>query len=338
MRLFVLFSKRRNEMPKKIAVGVDLGGTNIRMVLGDEKGRILSRMNVRTESRKGPEGLIQQLVRIIRSIMSNLGSDEDVLGVGVASAGTLDAERKMIKIFANLPFNNIPIVESLEEELKMPVHLLNDCSAAAIGEKMFGAGRNVENLVYITISTGIGGGVYVDGHLLFGKDGNAHEIGHMTIDMAGRLLCGCGKRGHWEAYCSGKNIPNYARLLLQEKSSEEIERSLLVKFSKDNFHNMTAKDLYDAAKSGDALSKEIVDKIGEANALGFANVINLYDPEIITVGGTVALKNKDLVINPIQKYVENYAVNRVPDIKITPLGGDVVLYGALAMVFHENNL
>ena len=101
---------------------------------------------------------------------------------------------------------------------------------------------------------------------------------------------------------------------------------------------MTAKDLYDAAKSGDAFSKEIVDKIGEANALGFANVINLYDPEIITVGGTVALKNEDLVINPIRKYVENYAVNRVPDIKITPLGGDVVLYGALAMVFHENNL
>jgi len=324
-------------MSKRIAVGVDLGGTNIRVVLGDEEGQIIRRMNVKTESRKGPEGLIQQLANITHSIISDLGPDREVLGVGVASAGTLDAKRKKIMIFANLPFNNIPIVESLEEELKMPVHLLNDCSAAALGEKIFGAGGDVENLVYITISTGIGGGVYVDGHLLFGKDGNAHEIGHMTIDMAGRLMCGCGKRGHWEAYCSGRNIPNYTRLLLQEKDLKEIEKSPLIKFSKENFQNMTAKDLYDAAKSGDALSREIVDKIGEANAIGFANVINLYDPEIITVGGTVALKNKDLVINPIKKYVGNYAVNRVPEIKITPLGGDAVLYGALAIVFHENN-
>ncbi|MFQ6003373.1 MAG: ROK family protein [Candidatus Zixiibacteriota bacterium] len=318
---------------KKYAVGVDLGATNVRAVLGDEGGHLRKRVIEETERKKGPEGIIQQLIRMIRSVTSNL-DPEKIKGVGVASAGTLDPSRRTIVIFANLPFNNIPIVESLEGELKMPIHLLNDCSTAVVGEKMFGAGKEAQNLVYVTISTGIGGGVYVDNRLLFGKDGNAHEIGHMTIDMKGRLLCGCGKKGHWEAYCSGGNIPNYVHLILSEKSLGEKKDSLLFELAGDDLQNLNAKILYNAAKAGDQLSRELVDEIGRANAVGFANIVNLYDPEIITVGGTVALKNVDLVIKPIQKYLGDYVLNRVPVIRITPLGGDVVLYGALAIVFQ----
>ena len=202
-----------------------------------------------------------------------------------------------------------------------------------MGERDFGAGRGVENLVYVTISTGIGGGVYVDGHLLIGKDGNAHEIGHITIDMEGRLQCGCGKRGHWEAYCSGMNIPNYVRLLLEGKDQKTVEKSLLMKLAGGYRQKITAKGLYDAAKAGDPLSKEFVEKIGELDAIGFANIINAYDPELITVGGTVTLKNPDLVMEPIHKHVEKYALNRLPEIRITPLGEDVGLYGALAAVY-----
>ncbi|KYH40217.1 MAG: hypothetical protein AYL32_012880 [Candidatus Bathyarchaeota archaeon B26-2] len=320
-------------MGRRYAVGIDLGGTNVRAVLGDDKGRVLARVDERTERSKGPEGIIRQLANMVLKVTSGFGLDR-IEGVGVASAGTLDPERKMIKVFANLPFNEIPVVDPLENELRVPVRLLNDCSTAVVGEKFFGAGREFENLVYITISTGIGGGVYVDGRLLFGKDGNAHEVGHMTIDMEGRLPCGCGKRGHWEAYCSGENIPNYARLLLHGRE-KELEGSILSKFVGGDLQNLTAKSIYDAAKLGDSLSLQIVEEIGKANAIGFSNVVNLYDPELITVGGTVALKNPKLVINPIERYLPEYSLNRIPRVMITPLGGDAVLYGALAIIFKD---
>ncbi|HIE15245.1 TPA: ROK family protein [Candidatus Bathyarchaeota archaeon] len=317
----------------RYAVGVDLGGTNIRAVLGDDYGNIHARIEERTERNGGPQALIEQIICMVRSVTSKVGLKK-IKGVGVASAGTLDPERKTIKVFANLPFNNIPIVEPLQEELRMPVKLLNDCSTAVVGEKNFGKGKDVENIVYITISTGIGGGVYVDGKLLFGKDGNAHEVGHMTIDMSGRLICGCGKRGHWEAYCSGENIPKYARLLLREKK-REFSSSILFEKTGGDPQRLTSKTIFDSAKQGDAIAMMIVDEVGRANAIGFANVVNLYDPELITVGGTVTLKNPELVMNPIRKYLPEYSLNRIPNVMVTPLGGDVVLYGALAIVFKD---
>ena len=320
-------------MRQKIAVGIDLGGTNIRVALGDEKGRILARASERTEKTKGPEGVSKQIIRIIHRLKRNTGIKE-IAGLGIGSTGPLNLKKGGLMKPTNIPYDFIPLVEPLKEEFHVPVYLLNDCSAAVVGERFFGAGKKHENLAYITLSTGIGGGVYVDGHLLIGKDGNATEIGHFTIDYEGRLLCGCGKRGHWEAYCSGNGIPNYVELLLSNKSREEVESSLLMKTTAGDPKRVTPKILYDCAKAGDPLALEIIEKIGRLNAIGFACVVDAYDPSLITVGGSIALKNVDLVVEPIRRYVDDYARNRVPEIKITPLGDDVVLYGALAMVFH----
>ena len=236
----------------------------------------------------------------------------------------------------NIPYDFIPLVEPLEDAFHLPTYLLNDCSTAVMGERFFGAGKEHENLAYITLSTGIGGGIYVDGHLLVGKDGNATEIGHFTIDYEGRLMCGCGKRGHWEAYCSGNGIPNYVRLLLSRKRPERFENSLLMQSISGDLDRLTAKILYDCAKTGDPLALELVDKIGVLNSIGFACVVDAYDPSLITVGGSIALRNENLVIDPIRRYIKEHARNRVPEIKITPLRDDVVLYGALAMVFHSD--
>jgi len=320
-------------MSEKLAVGVDLGATNVRVAVGDKRRGILAKLSEATERREGPEGISRQIIRMIHSIRHEDFGPEKILGVGIGSIGPLDPRRGAIAGPANLPWEYVPLVGPIQGELGVPVRLLNDCTAAVVGEREFGAGRGVENLVYVTISTGIGGGVYVDGHLLIGKDGNAHEIGHLTIDMEGRLQCGCGKRGHWEAYCSGMNIPKYVRLLLEGKDQKTVEKSLLMKLAGGDRQNITAKGLYDAAKAGDPLSKEFVEKIGELNAIGFANIINAYDPELITVGGTVTLKNPDLVMEPIHRHVEKYALNRLPEIRITPLGEDVGLYGALAAVY-----
>ncbi|MFB0504023.1 MAG: ROK family protein, partial [Candidatus Bathyarchaeia archaeon] len=195
-----------------------------------------------------------------------------------------------------------------------------------------------ENLAYVTISTGIGGGVYVDGHLLMGKDRNAAEIGHFTIDYEGALLCGCGKRGHWQAYCSGKGIPNYVKLLLKEKKPEELRGCLLQEATDRDRCDITAKTLYDAAKAGDQISKDLVGKIGVLNAIGFACVVDAYDPSLIAVGGAITLNNTGLVIDPIKRHVQEHTRNRVPEIIITPLGEDIVLYGALATVFHHSGV
>ncbi|MCD6539073.1 ROK family protein [Candidatus Bathyarchaeota archaeon] len=318
---------------ERLAVGVDVGGTNIRVALGDERGRIIARISERTEKHRGPEGISRQIARNIRSLIERIGGKK-IEGIGIGSAGPLDLKRGGLMKPTNIPYDFVPLVEPLREEFDLPVYLLNDCSVAVVGERFFGAGKEHENLAYITLSTGIGGGIYVDGHLLIGKDGNATEIGHFTIDYKGRLLCGCGKRGHWEAYCSGNGIPNYVRLLLSEEDPDEVKDSLLMSKINGNLNLLTAKILYDCAKAGDPLSLKLTDRIGVLNAIGFACVIDAYDPSLITVGGSIALRNESLVLLPIRKYVGEHARNRVPEIRITPLGDDVVLYGAIAMVFH----
>ena len=321
-------------MGRRIAVGVDLGGTNVRVALGDEKGRILAKISERTEKTRGPEGISEQISRIIRYLEEKEAKTRRITGIGIGSAGPLDLKRGGLMKPTNIPYDFIPLVEPLEDEFHLPTYLLNDCSAAVMGERFFGAGREHENLAYITLSTGIGGGIYVDGHLLVGKDGNATEIGHFTIDFEGRLMCGCGKRGHWEAYCSGNGIPNYVRLLLSQERRRGIEDSLLMRRVGGDLSLLTAKILYDCAKAGDPLSLELTEKIGGLNSVGFACVVDAYDPSLITVGGSIALRNENLVIDPIRRGVKEHARNRVPEIKITPLRDDVVLYGALAMVFH----
>jgi len=202
---------------------------------------------------------------------------------------------------------------------------------------IFGLGASEENLVYITISTGIGGGVFVDGHLLLGKDGNAHEIGHMVIDYQGRLLCGCGKRGHWEAYCSGRNIPKYTRIIFEDQGWKSFSESLLSSYTEGDPNKITTKDIYHGAQQGDKTCLEIVEEVGRLNAIGFANVVNVYDPSLITVGGAVALSNRNLVITPIKKSLNRYTINNPPIIEITPLGENIVLYGALAAAFNLVN-
>ncbi len=321
-------------MAGRLAVGIDLGGTNVRIALGDGEGRILARLSKETEKTKGPEGISNQIIEMIRSIGDRWTGTGEIQGIGIGSAGPLDLKRGGLMKPTNIPYDFVPLVEPLEDEFGLPTHLLNDCSSGVMGERFFGAGKGHENLAYITLSTGIGGGIFVDGHLLVGKDGNATEVGHFTIDYEGRLLCGCGKRGHWEAYCSGEGIPNFVGLLLQDRPRQELEDSLLMKAAGPDLGRMSAKTLYDAAKAGDTLSLQLVEKIGLLNAVGFACVTDAYDPSLITVGGAIALKNEDLVIEPIRRHVGEYARNRVPEIQITPLGDDVVLFGALALVFH----
>ena len=303
---------------------VDLGATRVRVAHGDESG-LRGRLVEATDIKRGPQGITKQIIRMIRA----LGVEPSAIGIG--SIGPLNLQKGSIINTPNIPFKNIPLAKPLADFFKVPVRMLNDCCAAVLGEQTYGAGRGLKNIVYVTFSTGLGGGAIVDDHLLLGKDGNAHEIGHLTIDPDSELVCGCGCRGHWEAYCSGANIPNYAKVLIGRKILEggsKTGENLTVSTWK------TAEDVFSDARRGDKFALLVVDKIGEINSIGFADIVNVYDPDLITVGGSVALNNPDMILEPIKRGIGEHVINRIPEIKITTLGEDAVLYGSLALAVN----
>ena len=300
---------------------MDIGATNIRVAIGGEKG-LKAKRSEATDRLNGPEGVPRQIARMIRS----LGVDPAAIGVG--SIGPLDTKRGAIGATPNFAFKHIPIVAPLEAEFNVPVQIMNDCNAAVIGEHFYGAGKGLDNIFYVTLSTGLGGGAIVDGNPLNGKDGNAPEIGHLTLDPDSELVCGCGCRGHWEAYCSGANIPNFARILLRNR---DMEGDLLLKMVGGDLGKLTSEMIFDAARRRDGDAVFIVDEVGKANAVGFANIVNAFDPELITIGGSVAMNNPELIVEPIKRRIDKHLINRKPEIRLTPLGADVVLFGGLAI-------
>lgn len=312
-------------MGKRYAA-VDIGATNVRVASGDEEG-LTEKVVERTDRENGPKGVSAQIIRLVRSL-----EIEELAAIGVGSIGPIDIGTGSIVNTPNFPFKEIPVLEPLTFEFHVPVRMLNDCAAAVLGEKEYGACKGLRNLVYVTLSTGLGGGAIVDGHVLIGKDGNAVEVGHLTIDPDSPLVCGCGCRGHWEAYSSGRNIPKYARLLLSEIKAEG---SLLQELAGGGPGGITAEILFEAARRLDPTALTIVRKIGEVNAIGFADIVNVFDPQLITVGGSVALENPDLILKPILENIDRHLINRRPDIMITPLGEDAVLYGALALAMSD---
>jgi len=199
--------------------------------------------------------------------------------------------------------------------------------ASALGEQTFGAGRSVHHLVYLTLSTGIGCGAIVDDRIVMGKDGNAHEAGHCIVDPASPLRCGCGRYGHWEAYCGGKHIPAFARLLL--RTAYRRRRTAL----RSDPQALTPERLF-ALAAADAVAAEIVDRIGMINGVQVANLIDLYDPELVTIGGSIALHNEARVLRPLRTYARRHTINRMPEIILTPLGEMIGVYGAVASVLY----
>ncbi|MCD6503968.1 ROK family protein [Candidatus Bathyarchaeota archaeon] len=312
-------------------IAVDIGATRIRAALFKSSGEMIQKVEALTP-RDSPDAPSRKIIELINSFKFEVSLKDKIQGVGIGSIGPLDLKKGMILVAPNLNLREIPIVDPIEEELGLPVALHNDCTTAVVGEKAFGAGKNVDNLVYVTISTGIGGGVYVDGHLLVGKDGNAAEVGHFVVDNKWNLKCGCGGIGHWEAYCSGKNLPRFVKILIGELKTKDSEKRYLMESCNSDLDKLTAKAIYEGAEKGDPLCLKILDEVNDLNARGFACIINAYDPELISVGGAITLNHPDLMLNPIIKGVKKYIAVRVPKMMVTPLGEDIVLYGAFALI------
>ncbi|MFB6173356.1 MAG: ROK family protein [Halobacteriales archaeon] len=304
--------------------GIDLGATNIRAAVTDEEGEIVGLDD--RETPQGPTGVqvTEGVLAALRAACGAADVDPDAIAaVGIGSIGPLDLAAGTIEDPANLPdaIDTVPLRDPIAELVGSDqVYLHNDTTAGVIGER-FHAEPIPDDMIYLTISSGIGAGIAVDGRVLRGWDGNAGEVGHIVVDPAGRRVCGCGHDGHWEAYCSGENIPEYARLLHGE---EPVGTDLPL-----DDPEFAAADVFEHAGE-DPLADRVIDRVARWNAIGITNVIHSFAPLVIAIGGAVALRNESLVIDPIRERVEEMVWTALPEIRATSLGEDAVLRGAIA--------
>ncbi len=309
-------------------IGIDIGATYIRVARVSEDGKV-----ERVVKFRHPEGgdemtIARLLIRHIREI-----AEKGIRGIGIGSIGPLDLWRGMVVNTPNAPIKTFKLVEPLIREFKVPVVLGNDAMAAVWGEYCFGIGRGVENLVYITFSTGIGAGVIVDGNLLVGKDGNAHEVGHIVLSFNAGFRCGCGSKGHWEAYGGGANISRALREYVRLKG-ETYERSYIYRRIIEG-QDITCEEVFKAYYDGDELAVEFIDEfLMRIHAAGIATIISVYDPELIIIGGSVALNNKEVFLRGLNKYLGEYIYNRPPRVEFTTFGDDIGVIGAAALVIN----
>ena len=320
----------------RYAIGVDLSALRTTVALGvEDKGhlRIMSEVSEPTVKTGDKDAVIKQVINLIRKVCKP-DMLKKVVGIGIGCAGILDIKRGLIVRSPNLKVTNIPVRDVISEVFGCEVKILNDCTAGVLGEKFYGCGRPYANVAYVSIETGIGGGVITDGHLLLGKDGNAVEVGHVTIKYDSPLICSCGKRGHWEAYSSEKGIPNFFKLFLKNMQRHRLNDSIFSDLLMNREANISTKLIFNAARKRDYIAKKFVDELNKINAAGLAIIINAYDPEIVTLGGRLFIDNVDLLFKPLIKYVHEYVTNRIPTIKVTPLNDKTTIYGILALIFH----
>ena len=304
---------------KDNVVTVDLGGTLIRSALINQKGEILARAQRETLAQEGPEPVIGRIEDCIRDVARGTET------ISIAAPGPLDPWKGIIHQAPNLPgWREVPLAHILHRTFKVPVHLNNDANLAALAEHRFGAGQGVNDLIYLTISTGIGGGIISQGRLLLGAKGLAAEVGHMTLEPEGPP-CGCGGRGHLEALASG---PAIARRAVEEM--EKGAETSITRLVKGELNKVTAKVVAQAAQEGDPLANSVFKGAGFYIGLGITNLLHILNPELIIIGGGVS-KAGDLLFDPIKETVKARAMLSYQEgLRIVPaaLGDDVGLLGA----------
>lgn len=268
--------------PDQFVIGVDLGGTKILTVLAGMDGHVVTEAKVPTEAAEGQQHVVGQIIKSVERVRHAAGvKPEQVLALALGAPGPLDTRQGMIHFAPNLNWHNVPICQVLEQHLSLPVLLDNDANLAALGEYVYGAGRGEDNMVYITVSTGIGGGLILDGRLYRGFTDGAGEIGHMTVLPDGPL-CNCGNRGCLEALASGTAIAREARNRVACGDGVQILAA-----AGGDPTSITAKTVAAAAAAGDAAANSIIAQASRYLGIGIANIINLFNPSLIVLGGGV---------------------------------------------------
>lgn len=310
-------------------IGIDVGGTNVKIALVDE-GKIIYSNSVPTYAQMGYEYTVNNIKQAIKDLMKETSTtSKDIKGIGFDFPGQVDYKTGVVKLAPNIPgWVNVPIAKMIEEEFHIPTKIDNDVRCAALGELKFGAGKGCENFVCITVGTGIGSGLVINGQLVRGAANAAGEIGHIKLQMHNGPICGCGDTGCLEAFASGPSIVALAQEYLKSGKSTK-------------FREMAGADgeitpyiVAKAAEAGDPVAKRIFQIVGEYVGMGLVSVINLLNPEKVIIGGGVA-EAGELLFEPIRKTVmERAMVVARESVEIVPalLGNSAGVIGASMLV------
>ncbi len=314
-------------------LGVDLGGTKILTAVANSNGKMLSRDHSITPATKGHEAVIQSILESIGRALDKAGiATSELSAIGVGAPGLSNPETGILFTSPNLPgWRDVPLREIIEKELGKKTFLINDANAAALGELYFGAARGTRNFIYVTISTGIGGGIVIDGKIYTGTLGTAGEVGHMTIDDDGPV-CNCGNRGCWETLASGTALAREARHRIKEGAKTSI-----LDYTGGDMDNVTAEVIQKAAQQGDALAGELIARTGYYVGVGLANLINLFNPELIVIGGGLSHIG-DMLFEPAFKVAKERAFEKAYQaVRFAPaeLGRNSGVLGAVVFAFEE---
>ena len=312
----------------KYCFGIDIGGTTVKIGLVAETGEIVTRWEVPTRKGSDPAGLLEDVKTSLENCMAERNMEKaDILGIGMAAPGPV-TEDGVLHGCVNIGWGDVDLDDLAEDVIGIsPVRIGNDARVAALGEAAYGAGQDAESMLMVTLGTGVGGGVVLDGKILMGMSGVAGEIGHMTIDPYETETCGCGKKGCLEQYASATGMVRAAERFLKEKDSDSVLRQK---------EAVSAKDLWDAAKAGDKLANEIVDFVCDRLGSALANAIYLVDTEMIVIGGGVCAAGQFLLDKVENAYNGKvFAHSRNKKFALAKLGNDAGIMGAAALILGK---
>ena len=316
-----------------VRLGIDLGGTNIAVGIVDENYQIVYKDSVPTEAQRAPEAIVDDMAMLCRRVLEHQGLTlADVAGVGIAAPGTINSKDGYVEYSNNLPFHRLPIVAMLRERLgDVPVFVDNDANAAAWGEAIAGAAKGTSNSIMITLGTGVGGGIVINNKVYSGFNGAGGELGHIVI-VANGAPCSCGRKGCWEAYSSATALIRMTNEKLEEcaKTGRKTLMSELVE-KKGRVNGRTS---FDAMRAGDEAAKEVVDAYLRYLACGITNMVNIFQPEVLSIGGGISGEGQSLIdaLLPLVSS-ERYGGNVVKptELRIAQLGNDAGIVGAAVL-------
>ncbi len=311
-------------------IGVDLGGTNIAAGLVNEKYEIVCKKSIPTVVNEGADRVVEDMAKVCRMLCEEFGvAIGDVISVGIATPGIADHDTGIVEYANNLPFKKFPIAALLSEKLGgVKVFIENDANAAALGEAVAGAAKGAKNSVMITLGTGVGGGIILDGEVYSGFNYAGAELGHIVIEHGGRS-CSCGRRGCWEAYSSATALCNMTKEKLNECAASGRE-TVMAKYVAES-GKVTGRTAFDAMRAGDAAGKEVVDKYLSYLVTGLVNIVNIFQPEVISLGGGVSNEGQSLIeaiLPGIRAEQYGNGVVSSTDIRIATLKNDAGIVGA----------
>lgn len=314
----------------KYRVGIDLGGTNIKAGIVNEEYQIVREASVPTLVMRSPEEVMDDMAELVEQLLSREKIEKkDVLGVGIGSPGMIDAIHKVVVYSNNFGWENIAIGEYLEKKLGLAINISNDANCAALGEVKAGAAKNAENCVMITLGTGVGGGVVINGKVFEGGHAGGAELGHTTL-IAGGEQCTCGRKGCFEAYASAT-----ALIRDTKRAAKENEKSMIWRLCDENLDHITGKTVFDAMQTGDETARKVVKQYLYYLGEGIVNIVNIFRPDKVLLSGGVCNQGENLT-KPLQSYIaqNSFAKEKgwLPEIEIATLGNLTGILGAAALV------